>query len=64
MVTRSVKINCVGQAANLLFHYVNGGWKIIEERMERVSDCLEKLVGHLKLISKVRARAGTNGHGR
>ncbi len=34
------------------------------ERMERVCDCMEKLLGHLKLISKVRARAGTNGHGR
>ncbi len=34
------------------------------ERMEQVSDCLEKLLSHLKLISKVRARAGTNGHGR
>jgi Lon protease-like protein len=34
------------------------------ERMERVTDCLEKLLKHLKLISKVRARAGANGHGR
>jgi Lon protease-like protein len=34
------------------------------ERMERVTDALEKLLSHLKLISKVRARAGANGHGR
>jgi len=34
------------------------------ERMERVTDCLEKLLQHLTLISKVRARAGANGHGR
>jgi Lon protease-like protein len=34
------------------------------ERMERVIDCLEKLLQHLTLISKVRARAGANGHGR
>jgi Lon protease-like protein len=34
------------------------------ERMERVTDCLEKLLSHLRLVSKVRARAGTNGHGR
>ncbi len=34
------------------------------ERMERILDCLEKLLSHLKLVSKVRARAGANGHGR
>jgi Lon protease-like protein len=34
------------------------------DRMERATDCLEKLLSHLKLISKVRARAGANGHGR
>jgi len=34
------------------------------ERMERVTDCLEKLLSHLRLVSKVRARAGSNGHGR
>ena len=34
------------------------------ERMERVGACLEKLLSHLRLVSKVRARAGTNGHGR
>lgn len=34
------------------------------ERMERVVECLEKLLAHLTLISKVRQRAGSNGHGR
>ena len=34
------------------------------DRMERVTDCLEKLLTHLKLVSAVRARAGSNGHGR
>jgi len=34
------------------------------ERMERVRDCLEKLLSHLRLVSKVRTRAGSNGHGR
>jgi Lon protease-like protein len=34
------------------------------ERMKRATDCLEKLLSHLRLVSKVRSRAGTNGHGR
>ena len=34
------------------------------ERMARVTDCMEKLLSHLRLVAKVRARAGTNGHGR
>ena len=40
------------------------GMRSEEERMERVTDCLEKLLKHLLLISKVRGRAGGNGHGR
>lgn len=34
------------------------------ERLGRVTDCLDKLLSHLRLVSTVRARAGSNGHGR